>query len=279
MPEGPEVETVRRTLEPHLVGRRFEAVWTSRLKLRNAPIPKRGLQGLVGRRVRGLGRRGKQLWIELDDDGLLVRLGMTGQLTVEEPAAARQAHTHLVVDLDDGQQLRYRDPRRFGDLRPYAGAAGLEEALADLGPDASELSRPDVVERVWQALSRTDRALKDVLLDQRVIAGLGNIYVCEALHLARLSPFRRGTQLKRAQGLALLDACLHVYDEAVRHRGTTFSDFVDGYGREGGHQQHLRVFQREGEPCPECGRLVRREVQSGRSTFFCAKCQPRPRAR
>jgi len=275
LPEGPEVETVRRSLERLLTGRRLGKPWVSALKLRRATTS-RALSFLTGREVRALGRHGKLLWLELDDDaGVMVRLGMTGQLLIARQDAPRAKHTHVVVPLSNGdaEELRYVDARRFGEVVPYRRGQELADALARLGPDPISLTDEDIEEGVAK-LRATHRTLKDAVLDQRLFAGVGNIYACEALFVARLSPLLRGDEVSRPKLRRLVLALAEVLQSAVRHRGTTFSDFVDGQGGYGENQAFLHVFQREGEPCPECGRAVERVVQGGRSTFLCRKCQP-----
>lgn len=274
MPEGPEVETVRRSLEPLLVGRTLGAAWVSRNKLRT-PVTTRQLSFLEGRRVLRLGRHGKLMWLDAEGDGgLLLRLGMTGKLLVEKGGAPRHPHTHVVIPLDDGgEELRYVDVRRFGEVVPYKRASERDDERGRLGPDPlswTPSERAAVVER----LKSTRRSLKDALLDQSVVAGVGNIYACEALFAAGLSPLARGASVPRPLLETLATAVEDVLESAVRHCGTTFSDFVDALGERGMNLAHVHVFQREGLPCPRCGRPVERIVQGARSTFLCRHCQP-----
>lgn len=274
MPEGPEVETVRRSLVPLLVGRTLGRAWVSRNKLRT-PVTTRQLAFLEGRRVLGLGRHGKLMWLDAEGGGgLLLRLGMTGKFLVEDQGVPRQAHTHVVLPLDDGnKELRYVDVRRFGEVVPFADARRRDEERARLGPDPLSWT-PEQRAAVVERLKATKRSLKDALLDQSVIAGVGNIYACEALFLAGLSPLARGSSVPRAGLEALTSAAEQVLVAAVEHCGTTFSDFVDALGERGMNLAHVHVFQREGLPCPRCGRPVERIVQGARSTFLCRRCQP-----
>lgn len=272
MPEGPEVETIRRTLEPLLLGRTLGRPVVSRKGLRT-PTSSARLRPLEGRTVTALGRHGKLMWIDVDDgQGLLVRLGMTGRLVVEPPDAPLAPHTHVRVPLDDGGELRYVDARRFGEVVRFATAAERDEERARMGPDALTLDA-EGRRRAVASLRATRRSLKDALLDQALLAGVGNIYAAEALFVARLSPFRRGADLDDERAGRLLDAVASVLAQAVAHRGTTFSDYVDGAGERGGNLEHVQVFQREGEPCHVCGRAIAREVQGQRSTFWCRRCQ------
>lgn len=273
MPEGPEVETVRRTLHPLVEGRRLGAPWVSRFKLRT-PVTKKQLQPLVGRRVVGTGRHGKLLWLDVEGGGgLFVRLGMTGRLLVEPREKERHPHTHVIIPLDEGErELRYVDVRRFGEVVPFADERARDDERRRMGPDPLTWSDAERA-RAGERIRKTQRTLKDALLDQSLLAGVGNIYASEALFVARLSPFRRGCETSKRAIERLLDAAREVLEQAVIHRGTTFSDFVDSTGGEGDNLSHLHVFWREGEPCPSCGRPIERAVQGARSTFFCRKCQ------
>jgi formamidopyrimidine-DNA glycosylase len=279
VPEGPEVETVRRSLLPLLLGARLTSPRVSAKKLRT-PITTKHLQHLDGAVVAALARKGKLLIIATDRGGLFVRLGMTGRLVVEPARQRPQPHTHVRFDVegparppgDAGTQLRFVDPRRFGEVVPFASDAERDAELARMGPDGLSLDddgRREVVAR----LRRTSRSLKDALLDQSIVAGVGNIYAAEALFIARLSPFARAADLDDEAGLRLVRAVEQTLLQGVENRGTTFSSYVDGEGRAGSNAQRLLVFQREGEACVGCGGVVVRVVQGARSTFYCPTCQ------
>jgi formamidopyrimidine-DNA glycosylase len=196
---------------------------------------------------------------------------------VEDREQARRPHTHVVVPIDDGErELRYADVRRFGAVVPFAGPAALDDERARLGPDPLSWSAEERALFV-RRLKATKRSLKDALLDQGLVAGVGNIYACEALFMAGLSPLARAARVPLGALDELAGAVAEVLARAVQAKGTTFSDFVDGAGQEGGYFAQVLVFQREGEPCSRCGRLVERIVQGGRSTFLCRRCQPRRR--
>lgn len=273
MPEGPEVETIRASLAPVLLGRTFRTAWASRLSLR-APVTSAALRPLVGRRVLALGRRGKAMWIEVEGErGLLVRLGMTGRLLVQPTAQEPERHTHVRLGLNGDEELRFVDPRRFGCAVPFASVAARDALLGDMGPDALTWDAAGRAAAA-QALRATSRALKVALLDQKLLAGVGNIYASEALFLSRLSPFAPGTALDDGAAARLLDAVEQTLADAVKHRGTSFSDYVDARGARGDHRAHLHVFGREGEPCGACGGPIRRQTQGQRSTFWCPRCQP-----
>jgi formamidopyrimidine-DNA glycosylase len=271
VPELPEVETVVRDLRGPLVGRRLGTVRVSRKRLRCRWTP--AWSGLLrGRTVAAIERRGKWILIDLGGPWLLAHLGMTGQLRVVPAKEAMMAHTHLVIPLDAGElELRFRDVRRFGSVRYFAERAELDTFLAPerLGPEPFALEPGP-----WrQRLGRTSRSLKAVLLDQTVVAGVGNIYADEALHEARLHPAHRAQDLTPRQADALRRAITRVLTRAIAGRGTTLRDYVGGSGLRGTFQEKLRAYGRTGEPCLRCGTPIERIVLAGRSTHFCPTCQ------
>ncbi|MCA1819424.1 MAG: bifunctional DNA-formamidopyrimidine glycosylase/DNA-(apurinic or apyrimidinic site) lyase [Halobacteriales archaeon] len=268
MPELPEVETIRRGLERQLRGRRVDGVdWRPAKRLRS-PSP-RPLAEAEGRTVQSIGRHGKFLLVHLSDGAtLVVHLGMTGKLLFAEPGEEERPHTHLVLHLDDEAELRFSDPRRFGTVRLYGPGEEVRD-LAHYGPDA--LGRAFTRAHLAARLAASKAPLKAFLLDQTKVAGVGNIYACEALWRARLSPRRRACDTPKAG--PLFDAIRAVLRDSIGRGGTSFNDYVDAIGQEGQFTAELAVFQREGEPCPRCGSAVRRMTQSGRSTFFCPTCQ------
>jgi formamidopyrimidine-DNA glycosylase len=272
VPELPEVETVVRDLRPLLVGRRITAVEVSRLALRK-PWSAAWHPRLVGCRVRAVRRRGK--WIVCDLDGglhLVIHLGMTGQLTVVPARDPRTDHTHLVMDLAPGRrQLRFRDIRRFGSATLFGANSELEKFFqaSGLGPEPFELDA-----RYWRdRLAATARCLKAVLLDQRVAAGVGNIYADEALFEARLHPARLANSLAPAEAARLRRAVVKVLTRAVEKRGSSIRDYVGGSGQRGGYQDEFLVYGRTGEPCPRCGGPIEQTRLAGRSTHYCPRCQ------
>jgi formamidopyrimidine-DNA glycosylase len=276
MPELPEVEMVVRTLRPRLVGERIRAVETSGLPLRQ-PLDRKALErACVGARVDAVRRVGKYWLVDLDNGRtgksvLVGHLGMTGRLVFTDEDAPRVPHTHAIFHLRKGLDLRYVDPRRFGVIRAYAAAdAPTSPELAVLGVDPLEPAF--TVAYLTDALGKSKRDLKAFLMDQSRVAGLGNIYVCEALWRAELSPKRLAYRaVKRAP--ALHDAIVGVLRDSIQNRGTSFSDYVDADGESGGNQHALDVYGREKEPCRRDGAALRRIVQAGRSTFFCPRCQ------
>jgi formamidopyrimidine-DNA glycosylase len=282
MPELPEVETIVRDLRARIVGERVGAVWTSGKPLRMArPIDVDGLRRLVlGRRVEGVRRVGKYVLIDVGRErapgapgprpGVLVHLGMSGRLQIEAGGVPRAPHTHVVFSLDDGRELRFRDPRRFGWIAAGDPVDGCPE-LAGMGPDPLEgLTAPTLA----AAMAGVRAPIKAFLLDQTRIAGLGNIYACETLFRARLHPgVATGRLARRASTLlvAIRDALLL----GIANRGTTLRDYVDASGAGGRNAEALLVYGRAGQPCRVCAAPIRRRVDAGRSTFYCGGCQPR----
>jgi formamidopyrimidine-DNA glycosylase len=274
MPELPEVETVRRGLALKISGRRIVRADLRRPDLRQ-PLPPTLAAQLNGALIGALGRRGKYILIELDEDGLLLlHLGMSGRLTVGPSGLPAALHDHVVLTLDDGTVIRFNDPRRFG-LIDYVRRvdAAQHPLLAGLGPEPLEPGFDGTYLRA--ALAGKLSSIKAALLNQRLVAGLGNIYACEALFRARLSPRRLAASIGRGRAERLAAAIKSVLIEAIAAGGSSLRDYVQVDGALGYFQHHWAVYGHEGGPCPgcDCDAGVRRIVQSGRSTFFCAKRQ------
>lgn len=273
MPELPEVETIRRDLATILTGMRIRSIWSSGKPLRmNRPIDMAAVEGLsVGCRIVEVMRLAKYLLIYTDAGGaVVVHLGMSGNLHVESERSPRAPHTHFVWTLERGRELRFVDPRRFGSIGTLV--RGEEESLGvgvePLGPQLS-------VRYLGELLAQTRRPIKTLLLDQKKVAGLGNIYVCEALFGAGIHP---STPAYLAQGNAakLRTAIRAVLRKSIANRGTTLRDYTDASKRSGQNQRTLQVYGREGDPCFYCGNPIARQIDSNRSTFFCPGCQPLP---
>ena len=287
MPELPEVETVRRGLSPALTGAIVERVQLNRPDLR-FPFPDGFADRLKGQKILEVGRRAKFLMMPLSSGELITaHLGMTGRFsvldgnrTVEpgafyDPAPA-SGHEHAVFFLkrEDGVpvKLTYSDPRRFGFFELFAAEDRATAArFADLGPEP--LSEDFTPEALQQRLAGKAAPLKAALLDQRIVAGLGNIYVCEALFRAGLSPRRKSATIGPARAERLAASIKGVLSEAIRAGGSTLQDYAAVDGTEGSFQQQFDVYDRAGEPCRVCGKAVERFVQSGRSSFACGGCQ------
>jgi len=280
LPELPEVETVRRTLEP-AVGQRVVGVWTSGLPLRmKQPVDRAGLErAAVGAVLGAVRRHGKYLMLEFEGrtELVLVHLGMTGRLRLVPVREPRAPHTHVVFALEGARHIHYSDARRFGLVAVAPGGERRREH-----PALAELGRDPLLERVGgrflhEAMQRSRQMVKSLLLDQRILAGVGNIYACEALWLARVAPSARGRDLTRAQSDELMRAVRAVLRLALTRGGTSLRDFVDADGIEGDNAEYLRVYGREGETCLRrgCGGTIRRRVIQGRATFYCPRCQKR----
>jgi formamidopyrimidine-DNA glycosylase len=287
MPELPEVETVRRGLEPVLVGNDFARVEQRRADLR-FPLPRQFAERLAGRRIEALDRRAKYLLARLDDGEVLVmHLGMTGRFSVHKANGARtrgkatiQKHEHIVFHLGDGTDVRYTDARRFGymDLIP---AASLERHALFKALGVEPLSKDFTPAWLASRLKGRATSIKAALVDQRLIAGVGNIYACEALYRARISPLRLAGTIATKTGKptkkteALVESVSGALAEAIKAGGSTLRDYRRADGRVGRFQMRFKVYGREGKPCPRkgCGGTVRRIVQGGRSTFYCPNCQ------
>ena len=274
MPELPEVETVRRGLALRMTGRRIVRAELRRPDLRR-PFPPMLAERLDGARIGELARRGKYILIELDETGLLLlHLGMSGRITTGGPGEADAKHDHVVLTLDDGTVVRLNDARRFGTLDYLRrGEEAAHPLLAGMGPEPLEPGFDGAY--LARALAGKMTPIKAALLDQRIVAGLGNIYVCEALYRAGLSPRRLAATVTGGRAARLATAIRDVLAEAIEAGGSSLRDYAQANGELGYFQHRWAVYGREGEPCPgcTCAEGVRRVTQSGRSTFFCAKKQ------
>jgi formamidopyrimidine-DNA glycosylase len=285
MPELPEVETVMRGLKPALEGRLITRVETRRAGLR-FPFPEDFAARLEGRRISQLSRRAKYIVGAIEGGGnLLIHLGMTGRFTIvpaaggarnlgefyfESEGEGQGAHDHVVFTLEDGSRVVYTDPRRFGVMDVFDDEHKLLKGIG-VEPLGNELHAGYLAAKFKGKAA----PLKAALLDQKIIAGLGNIYVCEALFRTKLSPIRKARTLKA--GDARLDSLVRnirdILAEAIVAGGSTLQDFAHTDGEKGSFQQRFAVYDREGQPCPSCGAALKRRVQAGRSTFYCKACQ------
>ena len=295
MPELPEVETVRRGLAPVMEGAKFTQVEARRQDLR-WPLPKDFVARLEGQKVEGLGRRAKYLLADLSSgDVLLMHLGMSGSFRVSKEKGPRRetapgayyhekssdlTHDHVVFHMSSGARIAFNDPRRFGSMKIVPrDKLDQEPLLRALGPEP--LGNAFDAAMLARACHGKKTSLKAALLDQKIVAGLGNIYVCEALYRARLSPRRLASTLALRSGapheraVRLVDAIRAVLNDAIKAGGSSLRDHRQTSGELGMFQHNFRVYDREGEPCPTpgCKGVIRRIVQNGRSTFFCPVCQ------
>lgn len=287
MPELPEVETVRRGLAPAM-----EGAWIKKVEVRHRglrwPIAKDFEKRLEGEKVEGVGRRAKYLTVDLSSgDVLVMHLGMSGSFRVGHESrpgvyyhekAKSTAHDHVVFHMSNGEVVTFNDPRRFGSMKLVARARIDEEPLLrSIGPEP--LGNEFDAAMLAAACAGKKTSLKAALLDQRVVAGLGNIYVCEALYRARLSPKRRASTIAdrygkpNARAEALVVAIKAVLQDAIKAGGSSLRDHRRADGSLGDFQHNFQVYDREGKPCPDCKGMVKRIVQAGRSTFYCPSCQ------
>ena len=294
MPELPEVETVARGLQKSVAGRRILSIRLGKTDFIDDPAVLE--QHLPGRQIEKVERYGKFMLLRLsprvnanapsrsgdaeasprngdaEAASLLVHLGMTGQLA---PCAAAQPcakHTHVWFELDDGRELRYTDPRRFGRMA-YLTGADLAEELTLFGADPLLVSEEEFAARIRSRNAH----IKALLLNQSVLRGVGNIYADESLWRAKIHPMRRGTGLSKQQARLLRRVLQDVLRKAILARGSSISDFLDVEGEPGEYQRHHRAYGREGQRCYRCGATIQRIIVAGRSSYFCPKCQPAPR--
>lgn len=283
MPELPEVETIRRGLLPLVIGRRVVEVTVRERRLR-WPIAPAALRRLTGARLLGVRRRSKYLLVDTDAGvTLLMHLGMSGRIWVSESARPARPHEHVVFKLDDGRDLRFADPRRFGmvdlvpddrlDRHPRLRGLGPEPIGDAAGGGADGAMAEVLAERFWRATRRRKKPVKNFLMDTRAVAGVGNIYASESLHRAGIRPARAVGRMARADWGRLVAAVQAVLGEAIEAGGTTLRDFFNAEDEAGYFAVRLRVYDREGKGCPRCRAVVRRKVMAGRSTFYCPGCQ------
>jgi len=286
MPELPEVETVVRGLRASLPGRTILDVRLGKADFIDDPTAL--AERLPGKRIADVARLGKFIRVALEpgknqsghpgpDDSrfnFIIHLGMIGQLTVRPANDPVRLHTHCFFALDDGQELRYTDIRRFGRML-LVPESGMDRFLGLLGKEPLQIGP----EEFCKEFSSRRARVKALLLDQRVLRGVGNIYADESLFRARLHPARIAASLKEKQLLELRRAIRDILEEAIRFRGSSISDYVDSAGKRGEFQQRHRVYDRKGKPCFRCREKIRRVVVAGRSSYFCPRCQPAPRSR
>ena len=282
MPELPEVETVKRGLAPVLDGARIAKAEARRPDLR-FPLPDRFTQRLKGARVLGLARRAKYLLAPLDTgETLIAHLGMSGRFTIVDaraqpgafyyPAPPDPAHTHVILETDKGARIEYNDPRRFGYMDLIASdALEAHPYFASMGPEP--LGNAFGADHLAAAFAGKKQSVKATLLDQRIVAGLGNIYVCEALYRSGISPKRAAGRIGKPRLEILATIIRDVLTEAIEAGGSSLKDYAQTDGSLGYFQHRFRVYDREGAPCLTCAAPITRIVQAGRSTFYCAKCQ------
>lgn len=282
MPELPEVETVRRGMQPAMEGVAIAGVDVNRPDLR-WPFPERMVERLAGTKVRALRRRSKYILADLSSgETLIIHLGMSGRILISgDPLGqfhrdhpAPEKHDHVVFQMDNGARVTFNDPRRFGamDLAP-SSEVERHKLLRNLGPEP--LGNAFHQDYLISRLRGRNMPIKSALLDQKVVAGLGNIYVCEALYRSGISPLRKAGQISDKRLARLVPIIREVLSEAIEAGGSSLRDYRQADGELGYFQHTFRVYDREGQPCqtPGCGGAIARRVQSGRSSFYCPRCQ------
>ena len=276
MPELPEVESLRQMLARALVGRTFRHATVKEARLRRLVTAELS-SAIAGRMIERISRRAKYLLIEVaGDQVMLVHLGMSGSLTHRghgfDPGSFDPRHDHIEFALEDGSVLVYNDPRRFGLIKIVARADLNNVAeLKYLGPEP--LGREFSAAYLWEATRGRTAAIKNLLMDQRIVAGVGNIYASEILFRARVRPTRRGGKVTRDEISRIVTATQEVLREAIGSRGTTFRSYRDSRGQPGKFSQLLRVYDRKGKPCLKCGTPIRAITLGQRSSFYCPRCQ------
>jgi formamidopyrimidine-DNA glycosylase len=272
MPEGPEVETIRLDIEPLLLDQAIQSAWVSRVLYPTAQ-KRSQFKRLTGKTISALGRHGKLLWINTtQEQSLLVRLGMSGRLRVQQKESAVEKHTHVRIQLKSNYELRYIDPRRFGSVTLIETEAEKISEIKKMGPDPLSWNlkqKKEIIKRI----QKSERSIKTILLDQSILAGVGNIYASEALFVAKIAPDKKGSELPATKLLSLLDATQNVMELALQNRGTSFMSYVDGWGKKGDNFSRLWVFARTDQSCKICRTSIQQKIQAGRSTFYCPKCQ------
>jgi formamidopyrimidine-DNA glycosylase len=270
VPELPEVETTRRGIEPHVVGRRITNLLVHDRRLR-WPVDLRMIAAVAGAAIHRAGRRAKYLLIETEAGTLILHLGMSGSLRVLPAATPRIAHDHLDIELDSGQTLRFNDPRRFGSLFFTAGDPARHPLLEKLAPEPLEDDFDG--DYLWKITRRRKVAIKQLIMNSRLVVGVGNIYASEALFRARVRPRRQARSLSRIECGKLARAIKATLAMAVKVGGTTLRDYVGADGNPGYFRQKLYVYERAGSPCRVCGKPVKQFTQGARSTYWCPNCQ------
>jgi formamidopyrimidine-DNA glycosylase len=269
MPELPEVETTLRGVLPHILNQRISRVVVREPRLR-WPVSE-GIEGLVGNKVTLGTRRAKYLLFQTGAGTLLIHLGMSGSLRVVEAATPWRKHDHFALELESGMTLRLHDPRRFGAVLLLDDPVAAHPLLRDLGPEP--LGEAFTAEYLHIACMGKKAAIKSVIMDGHVVVGVGNIYACEALFMAGISPRKAAAKVTRPALERLIAAVREVLSASINQGGTTLRDFLRENGEPGYFKQSLRVYDREGEACKRCGATVKRVVLGQRSTYFCPKCQ------
>jgi len=270
MPELPEVETTRRGIEPHVLGKTIRQLDVRQSRLR-WPIPRQLAVHLKGKRIRHIARRGKYLLIAVDGGTLIIHLGMSGSLRILDHPKPAGPHDHVDLLLTGGTLLRFTDPRRFGAWLWTSGAIEKHPLLANLGPEP--LSGDFTAEYLHRSSRKRKASIKSFIMNSHIVVGVGNIYANEALFRARIHPARAAGRISLGRYEILVTSIKEVLNAAIEQGGTTLRDFVGGEGNPGYFKQQLMAYGRTGEPCKNCGAPIREKRLGQRSTFYCSQCQ------
>ncbi|HSX58304.1 MAG TPA: DNA-formamidopyrimidine glycosylase, partial [Candidatus Saccharimonadales bacterium] len=270
MPELPEVETIRRDLEKEIVGHKIVDLTFSVPKMLQ-PSPE-AVQKVIGRHIVTAGRVGKLLLLGIENDGTVgIHLKLSGRLLIRNQSDPEDKFNYVTFKLDDGRELRFADFRKFGYVKMIENSVQLTEIKDKYGPEP--LTKEFTFDALKKVLSKPNRAVKTVIMDQEKIAGVGNIYADEALWYAKIHPETLASSLNDQQLEALYQGIIKAIEQGIADRGTSVDDYLDIYGKEGGHAKNLNVFRQNGEPCSRCGTIILKIRVGGRGTHFCPSCQ------
>ena len=270
MPELPEVETSRRGIEPHLLNQTITGVLIRNPQLR-WPIPDNLSNQLQGKNIQAINRRGKYILIKINEGSLILHLGMSGSLRISDPETTFKKHDHFVLTFNNNKQLRLHDPRRFGAVLWQTGDPLKHPLLAKLGPEP--LGEEFNTGYLYKTCRNRKASIKQHIMNSHIVVGVGNIYASEALFLAGIHPKRAASRISNQRIEKLVVAIKQILNAAIKQGGTTLRDFVREDGQPGYFKQQLNVYGKIGEPCPECGNLIKQITQGQRSTYYCSHCQ------
>src|SRR3989304_6588372 len=270
MPELPEVETIRRDLEKELVGHKITNLWWDAPKMLQ-PSPE-VVQKIIGHHIVSAGRIGKLLLLGIENDGTIgIHLKLSGRLFIRKTSDPEDRFTHITFKLDDGRELRFTEFRKFGYAKLIENSTDLKKITDEFGPEP--FTKDFTFDYFKNMLSKTTRAVKTVIMDQKKIAGVGNIYADEALWYAKINPETPSNKINEKDAESLYKGIIKSLDEGVKDRGTSIDDYLDIYGKEGFHAKNLKVFRQDADPCPRCGTVIKKIRVGGRGTHFCPQCQ------
>ncbi len=270
MPELPEVETIRRDLEKEIVGHKIVDLWYDVPKMLQPSASV--VEKIKGKHFVSAGRIGKLLLLGIENDGTIgIHLKLSGRLFIRKQTDPEDKFTHVAFKFEDGRELRFTEVRKFGYVKLIENAADLKKITSEFGPEP--LTKDYTLEVVRNVLSKSSRATKVLILDQKKIAGVGNIYADEALWYAKIHPETSGNSVPEKQVEELYIGIIKALEQGIEDRGTSIDDYLDIYGKPGNHAKNLNVFRQEGQPCSRCGTTIKKIRVGGRGTHFCPKCQ------